>query len=193
MRPIYIYKLIFKELPNEVYIGQTVSVDKRFSEHINAKDKTIKSKWVQSRLKKGMTPVMYIVDVALDNDTANSLETSWIKHYKDNSDFKSRNQLMQGGTVRGLKHSPEQNVAKSLRQTGRKDSIETREKKSKAMRGVPKPNARRTYMFKNEYGEIVEVKNLMQFCADNNLDPSCMSKVYRGILPHHKKWIRGDS
>lgn len=35
-------------------------------------------------------------------------------------------------------------------------------------------------------GQAFTIKNLHKYCKKNNLDTGCMSKVAKGILPHHK-------
>ena len=41
----------------------------------------------------------------------------------------------------------------------------------------------------NADGETITIRNLEQFCKDNELDPSTMSKVARGVRKSHKGWM----
>lgn len=44
------------------------------------------------------------------------------------------------------------------------------------------------YKIKNPSGETIEIFGMRDFCIKNNLDPSSMTKVSKGILKYHKGW-----
>jgi hypothetical protein len=46
----------------------------------------------------------------------------------------------------------------------------------------------RDWILVSPTGESIVVRNIKQFCADNNLDQRTMSKVSAGIRKHHKGW-----
>jgi group I intron endonuclease len=47
---------------------------------------------------------------------------------------------------------------------------------------------KRLYTLISPSGEIFETENLNQFCLKNQLDPSSMCKVCKGIYSHHRGW-----
>jgi hypothetical protein len=47
------------------------------------------------------------------------------------------------------------------------------------------------YKFKDKRGIIIDVYNLNEFCAKNQLTPSSMGKVHLGLRRTHKGWIKG--
>lgn len=55
---------------------------------------------------------------------------------------------------------------------------------------VNPPDTSKTYHLQSPDGQYVVVHNLKQFCLENNLDPSGMSKMYRGSegRNQHKGW-----
>jgi group I intron endonuclease len=46
----------------------------------------------------------------------------------------------------------------------------------------------KTYIFKNPNGENILIKNLTEFCNNNNLNCSLMVSVSKGRRKHHKGW-----
>jgi hypothetical protein len=80
-------------------------------------------------------------------------------------DFRmNRRQIMLGNTIN----------------TGRKQSDETKQKKSLA--------SAKDYIVISPSGEIIKVNNMKRFCLDNNLTHTNMIKVSKGKRNQHKGW-----
>ena len=46
----------------------------------------------------------------------------------------------------------------------------------------------KTYSFLSPDNKLLVVNDLVNFCKENNLDSSCMSRVSNSIYQHHKQW-----
>jgi len=80
----------------------------------------------------------------------------------------------------GLKRTPEQNLAQSIRQSGKKQSSELVKKRLDSIS--------KEWKLIDPNGQIHIVKNLKKFCESNNLNVSHMVQVSKGKQKHHKKW-----
>lgn len=81
----------------------------------------------------------------------------------------------------GKKNSPEHIEKSRLGQLGKK---QTEYQKLRA-----KECLERLWLITKPNGDCIEIKNLNQFCKDNNLDQGNMVKVSKGILKQHKGYV----
>ena len=86
MNKIYIYALSTKEEPDNIrYIGKThLSLEKRLKRHISIyylKENTYKTRWLNSIIKKGHTPIITEVD-CVEKNNWKFWEKYWIAQFK---------------------------------------------------------------------------------------------------------------
>ena len=114
------------------YIGKTIDIKKRMRNHFNKKYQNKNSKWIYSLKKKGLLPIVEVIDVVNFNEV-NFWEMHYISLYKSwGFDLKNGTVGGEGGT--GLKHTEEAKTKMSLMRKGknyslgRKHSDETKRK-----------------------------------------------------------------
>lgn len=174
----YIFKVYVLKCPlsNEVrYVGQTVKLlSRRYSYHINDKDRTYKTNWINSLKKQGLLPIIELLEICQSKKMLNEREKYYIKHFK-NIGYKLTNTTDGGGgslgltPMKGKKHSLETRLKMSIAQkgkvfseesrqkiretlTGRHDCAETRLKKSKSRIGLKHSEETKRKMSKSLLG-----------------------------------------
>jgi hypothetical protein len=84
MKTVGIYILI-DPLTNDVkYVGKTINIAKRLNRHISESKKTTKSHkkaWIKSLLKRGLEPIIEVIDEVLEEDWK-FWESYWIEQFK---------------------------------------------------------------------------------------------------------------
>lgn len=95
-------------LTNEIrYIGQTQNTLKsRLQCHLNRKDKTYRTNWIQSLLKDNIIPEIKLICETTDYKTCLELEIFYIKKYKDEG-YRLVNATDGGDGCIGYKHTEE--------------------------------------------------------------------------------------
>jgi hypothetical protein len=85
----------------------------------------------------------------------------------------------------GRRRSDEEKLATSIRMKGRVSPM-----KGKVSPGVSESNTARAKFWQviDPQNNSYLIQNLAKFCAENNLDSTCMNKVASGVNPHHKGW-----
>lgn len=56
-------------------------------------------------------------------------------------------------------------------------------------KGTKKPKQEREYIITDPNGKVYNVKGLMRFCQEHNLNAGNMCSVAKGTLGHYKKWL----
>ncbi len=119
-----IYALLCPKCGSPRYVGQSQCGVSRYTQHLrgmSAKDSSIyKKHWVQSLLDKGLRPEFRVLLVLPDQNHLDAAEIFWIAEMRRRG-FPLTN-LTDGGCGR----------------TGHKDTAETKQKRAKHFRGVPK-------------------------------------------------------
>lgn len=95
-------------ITNEIrYIGKTsIALHKRLSAHCKDKKPSYKKNWITSLKRKGLKPVIEIIEIAKEDNWAER-ERYWINFYKEKN-YKITNISLGGtGLGHGYKHSPE--------------------------------------------------------------------------------------
>ena len=82
---------------------------------------------------------------------------------------------------------------------GRKQSEETKKKRSDALKGrkqsestrdkIGNGNAKNTYKVTRPNGQVDIIKNLTKYCRENGLNPSLLCAVSKCKRRHHKRFI----
>lgn len=83
--PIFIYELIDPRDNLPKYIGKTNNIKRRYTEHTskhNLNTKTIKNNWIKKLIKLNLKPKIRIINIAKNNEIANTIEIQKIKEYK---------------------------------------------------------------------------------------------------------------
>lgn len=74
----YIYGLVDPRTRGVRYVGQTVSPEQRYSQHVSSTENTPKGVWIQELRSVGLKPDFIILDTTESEDQVNYLETWWI-------------------------------------------------------------------------------------------------------------------
>lgn len=94
----------------------------------------------------------------------------------------------------GKRMTDKQRNAIRLRMLGNKNGYGNKSRKGKSTSDRQKlmasiANSKYFGKFKSPNGTIFDIINLNKFCKENNLDVSCMYRVYTGKQSNHKGWI----
>jgi hypothetical protein len=121
------------------YVGKSNDPNNRYKRHLIAKDNSYKSKWVRSLAKKGLQPVMKIIEWCNESNWAKQ-ERYWITKIKYDWEQPLTNITLGGdggNTWEGRKHSQESKDKIGLANKGKKhtSNIE-RNKRLKSKRVV---------------------------------------------------------
>lgn len=82
---VYIYTLSHP-ITNEVrYVGKTINIKRRYKQHLYDKRTTHKANWIQSLRKKGLKPVLTIVEICEEN--WQEREVFWISQFDNLTNF----------------------------------------------------------------------------------------------------------
>lgn len=192
-----IYK-ITNQLNGNFYIGKTNrSLERRFYEHTLGynKEKMPIAKAIEKYGKENFK-IECLYEVKTEEEL-NNLEKQIIE--KLNPAYNVSPGGNGGALFTGRKHS--ENTKQILRQlkTGRKDSKETIEKKRLAKIGKKQSietvrkkveSQAKVYIFFSPENKKITIKNLNEYCRNNNLTSSAMRAVYYGKRNIHKGYRR---
>ena len=167
MKTFFIYELKDPLTMETRYIGITNNPKKRFNLHIweakNNKNKSYKSNWIKSLLKKNKTPLMAIVAEGLSSKLCKKLEVALIKYYR-NKGVKLTNLTNGGDGANGYIHSEEVKKKLSENRIGSKHPLygklvseEVRKKISEANMGKKQP-----------WAGIKRSKEFLKYLSDRN-------------------------
>jgi group I intron endonuclease len=87
MRNVYIYKLICPTTNEIKYVGKTLRLEKRRSEHNMFKSKKSLSKvekWENELISNGYKPIFEVIEICSEHEWEQR-EIFWIKYFKDNN------------------------------------------------------------------------------------------------------------
>lgn len=102
-----------------------------------------------------------------------------------------------GLTNIGKKHSMKRRLANSRSKIGHIVTTETRSKISNSLKGRPlskehiqkrTESQSKTWQLIDPNGRKIIIKNLNQFCKNNNLNRGCISAIFEGRMHVHKGW-----
>jgi len=107
MRKIYIYCLKDPETNDIRYIGKTTNINTRLKAHITRSrhNKYHSARWVQSVLKKGLKPIIELVEECTEENWAER-ETYWISYYRQYFDLTNILEGGEGGSTFGRLGKP---------------------------------------------------------------------------------------
>jgi hypothetical protein len=87
MKKIYIYSLK-NPITNEIrYVGKTINIKKRYSQHLVDKRQTHKRCWIDSLLKENIKPVIDILEICYEYNWEER-EIYWINQYDNLTNHK---------------------------------------------------------------------------------------------------------
>lgn len=158
-RTAYIYALLDPDTDEIRYIGWTKQPPIRFSGHISDAKRRCKShcnRWVATLLECGKLPVMQIIEET-DTDHFAERECYWIDYHRSigtrltntadggsgapgvhlSDEHKKRLSEIAKASGRKPPNTPEVRAKISATNTGRKDSVDVRKRKSEARKGIP--------------------------------------------------------
>lgn len=131
-RPIYIYGLADPDTGEIRYIGKSIRVYDRLSNHCNDRSRNHRTNWIKTLLQVGKKPALVILEELPHDADWQDSERRWIAHARSNG-WRLTNGT-DGGD--GLMNPPEE-VREKIRATwvGRKHSPETLAKYSEMRKG----------------------------------------------------------
>lgn len=208
---MYIYKITNK-LNNKAYIGQTTkSIQIRFIRHCWHSE-VKKNMPIDLAIHK-YGKENFLLEEICKCDSLKDLNEKEIYYVKFFNTISPSGYNLRAGGENALL-SEETKIKIGLSNLGRKASFETKKKLSDSHKGfiVSEETKKKlslinkgkrssllcnqrasvvnskSYKFISPSGEIKEVKGLNKFCKDNNLSPSCMCNVAKGLEKQHKGW-----
>ena len=215
---VYIYALVDPETNAIRYVGKTNTPILRFRQHMTPRllcKKSHKNSWIIGLKARSLKPVLRILQCAPEFLWA-QLECEWISRLTaqgcdlvnltpggDGPPCSEKTKAILRAINLGKKrgpHSEETRRKISMAHTGRKLSPERIEKTAAKLRGRPnwakgipktaetKDKLSRDWWLIDPRGQVVFVRNLKQFCKDNNLQDSLMNYVATGKRKSHKGW-----
>lgn len=192
----YIYKLYYKEEPKTIYIGKTINLDQRLTKHLSPsslKETTPKNNWIKDRHSRGWKLQCKIIDTTLEKNLIDIKEIYWIEFYRNNFEFIVKNSTNGGDGAAGRKTSEEtkQKLSKLFKgennpNYGKKHSEDTLKKMSKLKIISVKSRQKmmdikaKSFLLKNENGDVIEIFNMRKFCRDNKLGAGNMYNLVSG-------------
>jgi predicted GIY-YIG superfamily endonuclease len=131
-RRVFIYFLLDPETRLVRYVGKTENLKARYQSHLKEKSNCHRSHWIQALARRGLKPVMQIVECIDGEHAWQESERHWIAYGKRNG-WPLTNNTNGGDGVPGL---PEETKARiRAASLGRKYPLEIRMEFGKAMRG----------------------------------------------------------
>jgi group I intron endonuclease len=183
------------------YIGKTTrTLDTRFKEHCRGSDPDKMP--IAAAIKKYGKNCFQIESIYYTNDLVdlNIKEDFFINVLKP--DYNAGPGGQGGNLFRGRKHKESTKQLMREKRIGKKDSIETKEKKRIAHTGKKQneftiqkkiSSQAKVYIFSTPDGQNITFKNLNEFCRRNSLSASAMRGVYFGYRRIHKGYKKGLS
>lgn len=117
----YIYVLCEPDGETVRYVGKTIDVQQRFSDHtkpMRKKRRTHKENWIASLQAQGLTPIMRVIEVVPADGDWTAAEAKWIEYYRSVG-ANLTNHTNGGEGVPGLRMSDEAKAKMSAVRIGR--------------------------------------------------------------------------
>lgn len=168
MTTTYIYCLFDPITEQPKYIGKSDNPQKRFTEHLNEKGKTKKINWIKSLKKKGLLPILEILDEVSTADWK-VIESMYIFLFKgwgfdlvngtlggDGSSAGAANPMFGRRGINnpnyGKKHTEETKQKVKERQTGKNNSFYGKKHTEESLRKISEASkGERNYNFGGKY------------------------------------------
>lgn len=171
MKTYTIYQLTLSDDPCGIYIGITsIRPTERKATHKDdaKKNKPNKrSQWIRAGLLRGAELILTVLEKDLSPDYGYAREQELIQQARNNPDLVCYNTDDGGAPNWSQAHTPEN--------------------REKARLAIQESNSQH-WLVTSPLGVTFTVKNMKQFCRDNQLDPGTMSQVARGNQDNHKGW-----
>jgi len=130
---VTIYTLSDPETDQVRYVGKTIQpLLKRYSKHLSDPRINHRTCWIKSIINKGLLPKIEIIDI-VDAAGWEIMEIYWISQLKCWG-FDLVNYTVGGDSLNGYVHSEETKLKLSIKQTGKKYSLQSRKKMSDSRR-----------------------------------------------------------
>jgi group I intron endonuclease len=174
-----IYKVTNK-INGKIYIGQTIKkLKSRWLAHIN-KSNSSKTSVFHAAIRKYKKENFTIEETKRysSKEELNLEEKRFIEEY--NSLVPNGYNILKGGSYhvsRGEKRSFSIEHRQKIREKFMPRMEEMRQISSK------------DWVVVSPKQEILNIRNIQDFCRNNNLEPSCMIRVAQGKIKQHKKWL----
>ncbi|BAU39993.1 group I intron endonuclease [Ralstonia phage RSP15] len=152
--------------------------------------------WGRKDLKEG--PLTNMTDGG-DGMSGRIMSEETKKKIGDANRGNKRPDFAEYARTRNYKHSDETKAKISASNSKRKHSEETKAKIGAKHKGktISKEHQEariaaisKEYTFTDPNGERQTIKNLTEFCENNNLNRSCMTFVFKGKQKSHKGWTK---
>jgi predicted GIY-YIG superfamily endonuclease len=80
-RPTYIYALLDPDTGEIHYVGKTVDLERRYKDHLRARDKTPKDRWIKKLAQSKKQPDLKVLEKCAERNWA-AKEKYWIDSLK---------------------------------------------------------------------------------------------------------------
>jgi group I intron endonuclease len=138
MKIVYIYSLTDPETEQMRYVGKSINLKKRFSQHLRRSPKRNHhcANWIKSLLKKNLQPKLDVIEEATE-DNWKEREIYWIAFYRERYDLTNISEGGTGGATfgfQGKKHTSKTKLLCSKLRTG--VSIQQNDNEGNRKRGI---------------------------------------------------------
>lgn len=161
----HVYKLTVPGDSQHLYIGTTNNPHARLVQHkINASGNPQKHQWIKDAVSKGIQPKLEVIATFEDRKDAFNLESQLITEAMADPNLIVMNMAKSNSDI------PRRRTPEGRRRTGDANRI----------------HQSQLWEVTDPAGNTFQVTNMKEFCDQNNLDPSTMTKVSRGKQDNHK-------
>lgn len=201
----YIYMLLDPRTYEKRYIGKAKDPEERYRKHLlpsYMKPDTYKNRWLRKLKIKNLKPILVIVsEVDSEIDDIDAEERAWIRRFrKAGHPLTNTTDGGDGGFCPNFVITDEIRAKMSASQKGRKwqqddprrEQIRLRQTGKAPMQATNAATVKnsRDWEIISPDGDVYQVTNLRTFCKANELSPSKMYAVAKGVenRTHHRRW-----
>ena len=183
-----IYKIV-NTLNGKVYIGISINFANRQKRHqyqsFNQNSSSYNTKLSRAFRKYGWNNFNWeIIYQSKDYDHIKSMEGFFIENF--NSLNEGYNMTLGGEGTKGHKLTKDHKNKLSLTNIGKKESTETKKKKS--LIKIGNQNSAKEWIVENPQGIKFKIKNRDKFFKDQGINTKSMWRVFQGLQNNYKGW-----
>ena len=176
------------------YVGKSDNPKKRLGSHLResrVEKSCHRHDWINSLQSAGLIPILSIIEEC-PRDAWAEREIHWIAFYRATGNDLTNNAAGGVGPSECVV-SEESRKRMSAARKGKTESLETRNRKSVALKGrLPHSDTYaaqgKHYIATSPEGEDIEVRNLTAFCQERGIETANLHKCINGKYPSHNGW-----
>lgn len=192
---MFIYK-ITNIINGKFYVGKTTnSIITRFNQHCSSKNKMVIARAIQKYGKENF--IVEELYKCASYEELNIQEQRFI--YELSPKYNCSKGGDGGALFSGCKHSEYSRQLMATARTGKKDSIETKHKKSESRKKYKHSketiekysnSQAKEYLFVNPDNKLILIRNLNKFSRENELVAASMRALHTGKIYRHRGYKR---